>query len=117
MQNPGEDVHTGVVMLDRPDEYEDEILERALRDYIVEQTGDFGHAMPMPEPVRWPTPGAEPINEFTTEGYIAMTFPTLFASGEADFRDNTHRVEPLGLAEYFECLLRYKDGRFGRHPR
>ena len=33
----------------------------------------------------WPTIGGAPINEFTTEGYFSMAFPTLFPTGAADF--------------------------------
>ena len=33
----------------------------------------------------WPTIGGTPINEFTTEGYFSMAFPTLFPTGAADF--------------------------------
>ena len=29
--------------------------------------------------------GGAPINEFTTEGYFSMAFPTLFSTGAADF--------------------------------
>ena len=33
----------------------------------------------------WPTIGGVPINEFTTEGYFSMAFPTLFLTGAAVF--------------------------------
>src|SRR5947207_9958803 len=48
---------------------------------------------------------------------MAMAFPTLFPTGRADFRDLSRRADDLGIAEYFEALIRYKDGRFGSHPR
>ena len=73
MRNPGDDM----LVIDRPDECRDAIL-RELRYCIVEQSGDFLHPMPTPAPVRWPTPKAEPINEFTTEGHIVLD----------DFRDH-----------------------------
>ncbi len=31
----------------------------------------------------WPTIGGTPINEFTTEGYFRIAFPTLFPTGAA----------------------------------
>ena len=97
------------------DEYKDELLEQELREYIVEQTGDADPAILTS--VRWPTQDPEPINKYNTEGYMAMTFPSLFPTGCADFRDQSQRIEKITLAKYFESLLRHKDGRFGRHPR
>ena len=38
-----------------------------------------------PNTVMWPTIGRTPINEFTTEGYFSMAFPTLFPTGAAEF--------------------------------
>ncbi len=35
--------------------------------------------------VSWPSTSANPINEFTTEGYMSCAFPTLFPTGAADF--------------------------------
>ena len=35
--------------------------------------------------VPWPSRGDTPINEFVTEGYISCAFPTLLATGDADF--------------------------------
>jgi hypothetical protein len=46
-----------------------------------------------------------------------MAFLTLFPYGKADLRDQSHREEEVGTAEYFDALLRYKDGRFGSHSR
>ena len=96
-------------------EFEDEHLERILREYIENEAQVDDEVLP--EPVRWPTQDPEPINEYTTEGYMAMAFPALFPTGGADFRDRSQRTDDLGIAEYFEALIRYKDGRFGSHPR
>ena len=114
-QNAATDLRTGVVMFDPTDEYQDELLERELREYIAEQIGNADP--PLSTPVRWPTQDPEPINEYNTDGYMAMAFPSLFPTGRADFRDQSQQIEQVGLADYFESLLRHKDGRFGRHPR
>jgi hypothetical protein len=53
----------------------------------------------------------------STEGHIAMAFPALFPHGHTDLRDNSRRNTFLKVAGYFEALLRYKNGRFGTHPR
>ena len=34
-------------------------------------------------PVNWPSTSGNPINEFTTEGYMSCAFPTLFPTGAA----------------------------------
>ena len=66
-------------------------------------------------PVMWPNLGINAINEFNTPGYIARAFPVLYPTGSADLRaEHARDVNP---SEYFQHLLRYKDGRFGRHPR
>jgi len=63
----------------------------------------------------WSTIGGAPINEFTTEGYFSMAFPTLFPTGAADFLGHRHNQVTIG--NYFTHLLKYDDGRFARHPR
>jgi len=94
-----------------------------LDQFIDEETLgiDENNAPEVPErgnnPIRWPTQDTNPINEYTTEGYIAMAFPTLFPCGKADLRDMSGREMEVGIADYFDALLRYKDGRFGSHPR
>ena len=65
--------------------------------------------------VPWPRRGDEPINEFTTEGYMTCAFPTLFPTGAGDFlapRQNTVTVR-----NYFKHLMMYGDGQFTKHPR
>ena len=93
---------------------EDDLIERLLRQYIVEQDDANNE---LPSPVRWPTQDPEPINEYTTEGYMAMAFPTLFPTGAADFRDQSRRQNKIGIADYLDALIRYVDGRFAVHPR
>ena len=63
----------------------------------------------------WPTIGGTPINEFTTEGYFSMAFPTLFPTGAADFLGQ--RCNQVTIGYYFKHLLMYEDGRFAAHPR
>ena len=63
----------------------------------------------------WPTIGGAPINEFTTEGYFSMAFPTLFPTGAADFLGQ--RCNQVTIGNYFTHLLKFEDGRFARHPR
>ena len=110
-------MHTAVALLEPLRDYEDEQIERLLKEYIENEGQMRGDEEELPEPVRWPTQDPEPINEYNTEGYMAMAFPTLFPTASADFRDRSHRTDDLGIAEYFDALIRYKDGRFGSHPR
>ena len=63
----------------------------------------------------WPTIGGTPINEFTTEGYFSMAFPTLFPTGAAYFLGQ--RCNQVTIGNYFKHMLMYEDGRFARHPR
>ena len=66
-------------------------------------------------PIMWPNIDNNPVNEFQTPGYIACAFPTLYPTGDGDLR--SMHVRDIKPAEYFSHLLKYKDGRFARHPR
>ena len=67
------------------------------------------------EVVNWPEISGTPISEFTTEGYVAMAFPTLFPFGDADLRQPRRKtIKPV---DYFQHLMQYRDGRFARHSR
>jgi hypothetical protein len=56
-----------------------------------------------------------PIDEAVRrERIFAIAFPTLYPNGFADF--NEARSQAITLKEYASYLMRYKDGRFGRHP-
>jgi hypothetical protein len=70
---------------------------------------------PEEDTVPWPKIGKNPINEFTTEGYISCAFPTLLPTGAGDFLAPRQRGVTPG--NYFKHLLRYGDGRFAKHPR
>ena len=63
----------------------------------------------------WPTIGGAPINEFTTEGYFSMAFPTLFPTGAVDFLGQ--RCNQVTIGNHFTHFLKYEDRRFARHPR
>ena len=44
-----------------------------------------------------------------------MAFPTLFPTGAADFLGQ--RCNQVTIGNYFTHLMKYRDGRFARHPR
>ena len=121
-ENQVDEVHAGVPLVVFQERTEDEEIEQLLREWIAEeelppQETDTGADPATNDPVQWPTQNPEPVNEYTTEGYITMAFPPLFPYGKADLRDQSERNVEVGTAEYFDALLRYKDGRFGSHPR
>jgi len=111
------DTHTGVPFAIRPEPTENEEIQRCLEEMICSPAKTPPNNANTPSPVPWPTVGERCVNEFTTEGYIAMAFPTLFPKGTADLRDAINRMEEVKLAEYFKSLLTYKDEQFGNHPR
>lgn len=61
----------------------------------------------------WPTVNPEFVSEFTTEGYLAKAFPTLFQSGECDYLQP--RITKIPLLDFYKHLMHYKDGRFAMH--
>ena len=65
--------------------------------------------------INWPDQDNAPINEFTSEGYVTLAFPTLFPFGKADI--NFPRREVISPTNYFKFLLEYKDQRFAKHAR
>ncbi|XP_057843079.1 uncharacterized protein LOC131052428 [Cryptomeria japonica] len=65
--------------------------------------------------IDWPGIGASPINEYVTEGLLDMAFPTLFPDGQCDWIEP--RIRRVHLHEFVKHLLRYRDHRFGQHPR
>ena len=83
---------------------EQETVEQSLQDL---QSGS-SHTL------IWPTIGGAPTNEFTTEGYFSMAFPTLYPTGAADFLGQ--HCNQVTIGNYFTHLLKYGDGRFARHP-
>jgi len=109
-ENPMIETHTGVLFVIRPETMENEEIERRLEETIRSPANTPHNNANTLSPVPWPTVGERPVNEFTTEGYIAMAFPTLFPKGAADLRDAINRREEVKVAEYFKSLLTYKDG-------
>ncbi len=65
--------------------------------------------------VSWSSTSGNPINEFTTEGYMSCAFPTLFPTGAADFISPGQRSVTIG--NYFKHVIVYHDQRFAKHPR
>ena len=57
----------------------------------------------------------QPVNEFTRQGYISLTFPHLFPTGEGDY--SLARTNTIFLGDYMRHLLMYKDDRFRRDAR
>ena len=58
--------------------------------------------------VSWPPSKSTPINEFTTEGYISCTFPTLFPTSAADFV--ALQTVSITVGNCFKHLMMYEDG-------
>ena len=67
------------------------------------------------QPYPWPQVSSTPINEFQTEGYMTLAFPSLFPTEAADF--SAPRVHPITIGYYFKHLMMFKDGCFAKHPR
>ncbi|CAG8731874.1 2837_t:CDS:2 [Cetraspora pellucida] len=59
-------------------------------------------------PIAWPNIDSNPVNEFRTSGYIARAFSMQYPTGNADLR--AKRVRDVKPAEYFQHMLKYKDG-------
>ena len=82
-------------------------------DLILEEIA--GQKRPPPS-LPAPSIRQTPIDEASGKDRIfAMAFPTLYPTGQADF--NTPRLRKVDLNDYAQHLMRFHDGRFGRHPR
>jgi hypothetical protein len=55
-----------------------------------------------------------PLSERSASFIMRGAFPTLFPCGKADFDMPQSRI--VTLAAYAKHILKYQDGRFGRHP-
>ena len=82
---------------------------------VIQQSIAQSSSSSLPVPVAWPSSSGNPINEFTTEGYISCAFPTLFPTGAADFV--APRQHSITIGNYFKHLMLYHDMRFAKHPR
>ena len=87
----------------------------ATEQETVRQSIQHRHTGATTSTLMWPTIGGTPINEFNTEGYMSLAFPTLFPTGAADYLGR--RCTQVTLGNYFKHLLMYEDGRFASHPR
>jgi Helitron helicase-like domain at N-terminus len=82
-------------------------------ELIIE--GVTGQAIP-PLGVRAPSIRLTPIDEAAGKDRLfTMAFPTLYPTGRADY--NAPRLRKVHLNDYAQHLIRFHDGRFGRHPR
>jgi len=117
------DYRTGLITLDKNHQTIDDEIENAIDDLFPNENNendenDENIQQDQENRLRWPSLDPNPIDEETTEGYMTMAFPTLFPYGTADFLfEGNHKYKVKSLAGYFDALLRYKDGRFERHPR
>ena len=75
-------------------------------------SGRITHPPGLPAPSIRQTPIDEAAGN---ERIFAMAFPTLYPTGAADF--NAPRLRKVDLRDYAHHMIRYQDGRFGRHPR
>ncbi|EED11952.1 hypothetical protein TSTA_000300 [Talaromyces stipitatus ATCC 10500] len=63
-----------------------------------------------------PDPRSTPISEYkTTLPLLSLALPTLFPQGKADY--SIPRERTVEFQQYAQHLMKYKDGRFARHPR
>jgi ATP-dependent DNA helicase PIF1 len=83
-----------------------------INQILQELTGQNLRDIDVPAPSICTTPIDEAAG---TQRIFAMAFPTLYPLGRADF--NAPRQRAVTLKEYAYHLMRYSDGRFGRHPR
>ena len=64
--------------------------------------------------VELPTMRTTPISKRAASFIISGAFPTIFPIGRANF--DLPRSRLVNLAAFAKHILKYKDGRFGRHP-
>ena len=55
-----------------------------------------------------------PLSKQSASFIMRGAFPTLFPYSKADFNMPQSRI--VNLAAYAKHMLKYQDGRFGRHP-
>lgn len=65
--------------------------------------------------VPYPQLDSLPVNEFTTEGFLSMSFPWLFPSGSCCLNNRSRQYRVTDL-DFFRHLLKYHDGRFAKDP-
>ena len=102
-QQPQEDVYGAHLPSSFvPNAVQQQTEQETVRQSIQERQGRSTSTL------MWPTIGGTPINEFITEEYFSMAFPTLFPTGAADFLGQ--RCNQITIGNYFKHLLMYEDG-------
>ena len=87
----------------------DLLVDRSERELLASQLDlQRGH-------LEMPSFRQTPIDETAGQALFTMAFPTLFPLGKADF--SIPRLRTVSLSDWAQHLMRYKDGRFGSHPR
>ncbi len=80
------------------------VTEKQALEHSIEQTRSVSPAI-----VPWPSASGNPINEFTTEGYISCAFPTLFPTGLADFVYHVLVLLLLAITLNISCCIMTED--------
>jgi ATP-dependent DNA helicase PIF1 len=89
---------------------EEDLLRRDIQQRPQQQPPQF-------QALTMPSVQSTPIDEHGERvPYMSLAFPTLFPFGKGDFVE-PRRVRPLTFSDWCVHLLKYKDGRFARHPR
>ena len=88
----------------------------AQRTYLCNEVGaNTSGVNPIHVSLSMPSINNNPLSERDSSLHIErMAFPTLFPNGSASFHNP--RMRTVDLNEYHTHLMRYKDGRFARHP-
>ena len=117
--NDPHDAHLGSTFLPMPTRgvTEQEVIQQSIdqscsrgvtEQEVIQQSIDQSRS------VSWPSTSGNPVNEFTTEGYMSCAFPTLFSTGEADYL--VPRPRSVSMGNYFKHLMLHHDQRFAKHP-
>ena len=106
---------------DIPDgEFDDDVLDTLVPDLVpdlneLELLGrEVQHQQDLRAGLEVPTVRQTPISERSASFIMRGAFPTLFPYGTADF--DIPRSRTVTLTVYAKHMLKYQDGRFGRHP-
>jgi len=109
----GDDILNGVLN-------EDNVLDTLVPDLVPDTDElellmrEVQHQQYLQQGFEVPSVDERPISERTASCIMRGAFPTLFPYGKADF--DASRTRSVTLAAYAKHMLKYKDGRFGRHP-
>ena len=93
-------------------EYEDEV-KQSVRESCMFNVEIPKNIEQVEHCIEWPKMESKPVNEFKTVGYIAMAYPCLFPTGDADLNQcRKHKITPTN---YFRHMIRYHYQRFAKH--